>query len=114
MNLETANVLGGIVFKEGDRWVARCLTIDHAAQADTPEAAIRECIEGVKADLEFAIEHDTLEFLQPAPVSDLVELWLASEQYVPKRAELTILRDGEPVQVDSEFRFSRTRSMAMA
>ena len=90
-------LLSGIVFKENDVWIARCITIDHTAQADHPVRAIRECIEGVVADLEYAIEHDSLEYLQPAPVSDIVRYWRETDvqkRYQPRRISLPICSEG--------------------
>lgn len=54
-------------FREGDSWIARYSSdvIDHTAQASTPSAAIRECVAGVRADLEYALEYDTMEHLKP-------------------------------------------------
>ena len=81
----------GVVFKDGDVWVARCLTIDHATQADNPAAAIRECIDTLTMDVQHAIENDTLNRLKPAPIADRFEFWARKKKgggAVPAAARL--------------------------
>jgi len=80
--------LEGIVYKEGNWYVARCLTIDHAAQAKTPAQAIMDCIAGVQDDLEFAIQHGTLDHIRPAPFREMLLNWLGNKPY--KARELTL------------------------
>ena len=65
------DLLRGIVFKQGDVWIAQCLEIDHAAQAADPQAAIKECVEGLLEDIKFAVDHGTFHDLKPAPM----EFW---------------------------------------
>ena len=83
-------VLHGIVFKEGDMWVARCLDIDHTAQARTPQSAIKECIDGLLHDIQFAIEHDTLEYLKPAPISEKMRIWWERPEHEYRPREIDI------------------------
>jgi len=63
-NQEESVLLEGVVYKEGDKYVARCFTVDHAAQADTPRTAIQECVEGLLADIAFALKHGTVGYLE--------------------------------------------------
>ena len=112
----TIPVLRGIVFKEGKYWIARCLTVDHTAQAGNPRAAIRECIEGVLDDLKYAIEHDTLEYLKPAPMSQTVRLWADPKRrsYNPRKVELPIPSStGGPSFVPGCAEFDRVISSAL-
>ena len=74
VNAEGGIQLEGIVYREGGCWVARCLTIDHAAQAKTPQSAIKECVEGLVADIQFAAEHGCLDSLRPVPLGELLSL----------------------------------------
>ena len=55
----------GVAFMEGGQWVAHAaLPIEHAAQAPTMEQAIRECREGITADMAFAAAHGSLHLLR--------------------------------------------------
>jgi len=83
-------LLRGVVFPQGGVWVARCFEVDHAAQAATPQSAIKECVEGVLADIEFALEHKTLGHLKPIPLDEMLELCADSEFYRQRRVHLPV------------------------
>lgn len=88
-------LLMGAVYREGGAWVARCFNIDYAAQGETPDGAIKACIDGVVADVKFAIENDSLEFLRPAPISEVMKYLSAAvkRNYCPP-VEMPVLREG--------------------
>lgn len=81
---EERPLLTGVVFKKQDVWVAQCFTVDHAAQADNPRTAIKECVDGVLADIEFAIEHDAFGRLKPLPLAEQLAYLAARSPEPPK------------------------------
>ena len=105
--------LSGIVFKEGDVWVARCLTIDHAAQASNPQTAITDCMRGVMDDFLYALEHDTLKYLKPAPIADWLQFWDESIAYPLRRLRASgKSQEGEPLNITGSAAFARPLSFA--
>lgn len=110
-------LLRGVVYKEGDHWIALCFDIYHAGHADNPRTAIKECVECILIDVEFAIEHNSWDHLKAMPVEEKLRcLALVSQsgkRYRPKRVRLRApSAKGRPSWVDGVTRFDRVPAMA--
>jgi predicted RNase H-like HicB family nuclease len=60
--------LRGVVYREGDVWIAHCLELDVVAEGDTPEKAIQDAVDLCVFQIETAVENNDLESVfRPAP-----------------------------------------------
>lgn len=114
-------LLRGVVFKENDKWVARCLVpVDHAVQADLPQTAVRLCVECVLSDIEYAVEHGSFDQLKPPPASEYIPLWLGAEgeghRYRAREVEFSLPPEtpgGERRSVRGLAEFERAHAVAV-
>jgi len=101
-----------LLYRDEQQWVAHCLQLDLVEYGHTRKAAQAAILDVIRAHIEYAIEHDNMEYLfHPAP-SDVWKLFLKSQRIGRKTMRLQTPRGVRLVLQEVTFQQTSVRGLA--